>query len=331
MSCIAPHKCHGRKLRKLVHELKVYRGKVDKHFLREILGPSDTWFHATDEDAEWDWIATKFKEGKLYIHAKFFFQTFGSVVFPPLGLFFLLRCALSRNPIREQGLEYKDRNDASNEDWWFVNGMSVNSNMIKTNGKQIASMFHRKVDLFYNPTQGLLFDFFECASGLVGHMNLITRRFGLALIKHLKNNNNRKMILMVHSQGCIIAAAAMRFLWQKGETDGLRRLEIYTFGSPQIEWITFVDPATYTRVPYYEHYANERDLVAKIGILRILEENEERSGQIFTSDVCGHFFGEHYLSSFLRHKYTHNGDEKDSKLYEYLAREQQQQLVPSPE
>ena len=78
----------------------------------------------------------------------------------------------------------------------------------------------------------------------------------------------------------------------------LRKLEIYTFANCA-DKMRYVYPGL--QVPYMEHFANEQDIVARLGILSPLRDGErpliEIDGTVFEQKAAwGHLLNEHYLN-----------------------------------
>jgi len=99
------------------------------------------------------------------------------------------------------------------------------------------------------------------------------------------------------------------FEFAKGGPDAalerLSKLEIYTFANCA-DRMCHVYPSM--EVPYMEHFANERDLVARLGILSPLRAKTkpliEIDGPMFVQKrAWGHLLNEHYLSSIDEYLY----------------------------
>lgn len=85
----------------------------------------------------------------------------------------------------------------------------------------------------------------------------------------------------------------------------LRKLEIYTFANCA-DKMRYVYPAR--RLPYMEHFANEYDMVARLGILSPLRHGPrpliEIDGPVFEQKGgWGHLLNEHYLTPIDQHLY----------------------------
>eukprot|EP01111_Echinosteliopsis_oligospora_P002859 TRINITY_DN1450_c0_g1_i6.p2 TRINITY_DN1450_c0_g1~~TRINITY_DN1450_c0_g1_i6.p2 ORF type:complete len:158 (-),score=31.28 TRINITY_DN1450_c0_g1_i6:31-504(-) len=96
----------------------------------------------------------------------------------------------------------------------------------------------------------------------------------------------------------------------------LRKLEVYTFGSAADEFVQKVDKKTGMSYPFYEHYANKHEYIAKIGTLYW-----QLPGNVFCNKRLGHFLGEHYLPDFKKGLYRIKIGPEDatSRLYSYIA------------
>eukprot|EP01112_Ceratiomyxa_fruticulosa_P016171 TRINITY_DN4851_c0_g1_i2.p1 TRINITY_DN4851_c0_g1~~TRINITY_DN4851_c0_g1_i2.p1 ORF type:complete len:574 (-),score=72.34 TRINITY_DN4851_c0_g1_i2:136-1857(-) len=206
------------------------------------------------------------------------------------------------------------------ERWIFVNGMCVDRDLLWTNALQLSRIFKRRVSMFHNPTQGMLCDLVECFLGRT-YFGLIettvARRLKDLLYMELFEHHHQKVVLCVHSQGSIIASNAIILLIKESLHEVavamLSKLEVYTFGCAADEFDTISDEFG-NQYPYYEHFANKRDFVAQIGV-----GSWKLPGRIFTYDIEGHLFGEHYLSNVEKLHYTaEDGTNAIPRLYTYL-------------
>ena len=121
--------------------------------------------------------------------------------------------------------------------------------------------------------------------------------------------------MIAHSQGCLILRLALEelFLEDEGHFRNVMQhhLHVYTFGNPAYDWKVHAYTAS------TEHFANELDYVAKLGVLRQYSSNQDegmkndltycsicRDGNekhepkqlIFVNnkDQSGHLFGSQY-------------------------------------
>jgi hypothetical protein len=317
-----------RGMRKVKKEVAVATENLDRDFFVSIIGPLHTWFDPTAPYTEWDMMRKFSKEPKQWWRlAKLLTEDLLSIFIIPMGFVLMARSRfIFRNKVNTtSGDQYAENNALDNEDWWYVNGIGVNGDLQKTNSDQMAEMFGRQIHNFYNPTQGLLFDLFLCMTGLTGHKTHAAKQLTLVLIERLKSDPNRTVNIICHSGGVIVATNAVRKLIKHGHVSDLKRLEIYTFGSPVTDYPYAIDPDSYDRVPYYEHYVNTGDYVSRIGTLRIKDTaNWRYVGKIYAADIKGHFFGEHYLANLSRHKYAwRDQDGEGSRLYKKLQQREQ--------
>lgn len=127
----------------------------------------------------------------------------------------------------------------------------------------------------------------------------------------------------------------------------LAKLEVYTFANCA-DRMCYVHPSL--QVPYMEHFANERDIVARLGVLSPLrgtgtqtEALIEIDGPIFVQrGAWGHLLNEHYLMPVDDYLYpgsrTHRREENpypavgegppESRLYEYFHGKRPADLPP---
>lgn len=237
---------------------------------------------------------------------------------------------------------------ADKEAWFFVNGVATNEKVAKWNGKRLRDLFNRPITVLFNPTNGLGMDLVECIFDRTLEWTTEPAKYvRKSLAKALKERE--KVVVIAHSQGGIIVAAALEKLAKKYQKY-LRKLEIYTFACPADEMATMakcVENFCTTTKPYLEHFVNGQDLVAKLGVLRakkcwesrswsnrflncavpkLLVDSQERKffgidieGDIYVKDRKGHLLNAHYLLDFEEEPYKNCRDySKQAKLYRYL-------------
>eukprot|EP01111_Echinosteliopsis_oligospora_P017594 TRINITY_DN768_c0_g1_i1.p1 TRINITY_DN768_c0_g1~~TRINITY_DN768_c0_g1_i1.p1 ORF type:complete len:302 (+),score=69.06 TRINITY_DN768_c0_g1_i1:419-1324(+) len=240
-----------------------------------------------------------------------------------------------KKPVHYAGHEY-ELNNKFGEEWWYLSGTGVNEDLQGANALQLAHIFKKKIRLFYNPTSGVLFDFVKSMSGLITYKSTAPKRLALALLMRYNDNRDSKTVLIGHSYGSIVIVNAVKYLIKKGYIDCLRNIEIYTFGCPCIEISSTIDPVTFHRVPFYEHYVHIGDFVARVGAYRLLNGHHWVVGKVFTADKQGHLLGEHYLPSFVHGEFQWEGGDHHSRLLSYLPKDiSREQLLldlslPSP-
>jgi len=217
----------------------------------------------------------------------------------------------------EEGREFKveDNNNCNKERWIFVNGMCLDNNLGGTNAIQLAKLFRRQVGFFHNPTQGLLFDLFECMVGRTfSFQTPVSTRLAKCMSRYMLNDQYSRVVVICHSQGGIITSAAIDLLISRKVT-GLDKVEVFTFGSAADTFTQVTDANTGIKYPFYEHYANEGDYIAKIGTLHF-----DLPGNVFSLNREGHFLGEHYLPDFRQglYKIYSGPSSAKSRLYSYV-------------
>lgn len=205
----------------------------------------------------------------------------------------------SRGAVASEGLHAP----SASEIWLFVNGVATSPAVIKANGKELARIFQRPIHLVHNPTDGLLLDLAECVLGR-------TFNFQTALSEYVLDVVNRalvgyeKVVLIGHSQGGIVVADVANALVRYSENrDLLKNLEIYTFASAADEMLADAELSRNAGrcVPYYEHFANGRDFVARIGVISC---RQAIAGPLFVKhDRKGHLLNAHYLEAFEKGKF----------------------------
>ena len=211
------------------------------------------------------------------------------------------------------------------EAWFFINGIGTDVALLRSHGRLLEALFGRRFELIYNPTDGVMVDLVESVLG---------RTFDLAsepaayayrrLLDALEAEHHRKVVLLAHSQGGIIASNIVRRLIDEGyDTALLEKLEIYTFASAadSMEVHAEASDAAGRLVPYVEHFANLDDPIARLGILRAFDaETAQRyCGEVYVLNRRGHLFNTHYLPELRKRAYEspHRGAE-ESRLYAYL-------------
>lgn len=173
------------------------------------------------------------------------------------------------------------------QQWFFINGICTNREVLQMNGKALAELFDREITLLHNPSDGFLLDLVECAMGRT--MQIVSDLDkGIADILETALNANGKVVLIAHSQGGIIGTKAIGILRSRlQETDDEALLE-------RLEYYTFASAATEFQVPevYSEHFFHTDDYVAQIGVAGY---REHYTGELFECAGSGHLINCHYL------------------------------------
>ena len=115
----------------------------------------------------------------------------------------------------------------------------------------------------------------------------------------------RKVVLIGHSQGCIIISMVLDMLYANLSSNDVEKLEIYTFGSAASHFnnpLRQTSPrAPSTRViKYIEHYVNEEDLVPRWSAVYDEKARPQYAGNVFIRvGATGHLLNQHYLSQMF--------------------------------
>jgi hypothetical protein len=221
----------------------------------------------------------------------------------PTWLFWLI----FREPATELYSPTKPRL-VNDEYWIFVNGVATTETIAFSNVNLLSDMFRRPIWLCHNPTDGILFDLFECVIGKIGIFRwyweptpngLLTG----ALRQALREAPDRytRVVVICHSQGTIITSNALQTLAHDAGDARLmtRYLEVYAFAN-----CSHIMPgANY----YLENISNGRDTVAWLGALfpfknewqDIYGENMDIGGvSVEEPTYWGHLLNTHYLHHF---------------------------------
>lgn len=282
------------------------------------------------------------------------------ILFPPLITRGLWR---PTNYFRQEG-KYAQVSSFPDEQWFFINGIATNSDVIKINSTYLANLFHRPMTVVHNATCSFLLDMHECVMGK-GFQDredgIITEsawRATAAILSALNSESVRHVVVIAHSQGTIITANVLRVIsnafrfnppqetkstWHpftksvmgeiRNDThkvmrdnlahalfefmkhgpqtalERLGKLEIYTFANCA-DKMCYISPDR--QIPYMEHFANEMDIVARLGVLSPLRHGDEElieiDGPVFVQkDGLGHLLNEHYLMPIDDYLYPGTG------------------------
>jgi len=196
------------------------------------------------------------------------------------------------------------------EAWFFVNGIATNTDMAKMNCQYLHELFGRRIVGIQNPTDSILVDLLECAVGKRWKRSMSPAQNALDPIsKALNDPDIHRVILIGHSQGTIISANILRSLVEDhGQTyvqpfDNMKKLEIYAFANcaDSMEYIQDIRSEIGHPVPYIENFANEHDLVARLGMLSPRKElwDIRIDGDMYVrKNGWGHLLNTHYLNGF---------------------------------
>ncbi|KAH1702525.1 hypothetical protein KXX12_002558 [Aspergillus fumigatus] len=197
---------------------------------------------------------------------------------PPTGRS-LIGIPQTRDPVNDE-----------TEPWFFINGIATGKHWHQSNLTALADTFGRQIVGIHNPTKGVILDLVECLIQRDLEYKTADIRQGRAQLRAaLAASTTKKAVLIVHSQGGIVAeavpqpAAARAAPQRSGWNDTRRQIQ----GERAIRNI--------------EHYANTKDFVANIGALQFTasagaySNASVFSGTVFIREGSGHLFNMHYL------------------------------------
>jgi hypothetical protein len=167
-------------------------------------------------------------------------------------------------------------------------------------------------------SKGIILDLVECLIQRDLDYKTADIRQGRAQLRAaLAAPTTIKVVLIVHSQGGIVASSIIDWLYGELSESEMQKLEIYTFGNgarqfrnpplqePQDNHPVGNRPRRQIQgeraIQHIEHYANKRDFVANIGVLQFAapagaySNASAFSGTVFVRDGSGHLFNMHYL------------------------------------
>lgn len=211
-----------------------------------------------------------------------------------------------------------------NEKWFFLNGIGTNEDMARVNALMLNKIFKRPITPLHNPTNGFARDLIEVTKGRNFNTPTSVARSAkihikcelLKIAKRTANSSEyekkrHKVVVIAHSQGGIIISNVVKMLIHDPRCNSLlKHLEIYTFASAHDEYPSSLTKSQSTKVPFTEHFANDRDYVAEVGVLKNVNKT---SGKVYEKSGPGHLLNYHYLRDFDQGKYEGQGI--GSRLY----------------
>jgi hypothetical protein len=217
------------------------------------------------------------------------------------------------------------------EAWFFVNGILTDAVLGSLNARRLSDLVRRPVTLLSNPTDGPWRDLAECVvDRTLDHVSEATAEVVARIRRPL--SEGKRVLLVGHSQGTILAAAAAGLLVRLGvPREQLARLELYLVAScvDEVPGVPGHDPV----VPYVEHYANERDLVARLrGGSAQAPDHPVRGRVLRRPGKQGHLLNLHYLNGLAcscgerPHAYT--DEHGPGRLADYLCGRQPPPIGP---
>ncbi|EWY80788.1 hypothetical protein FOYG_16710 [Fusarium oxysporum NRRL 32931] len=213
------------------------------------------------------------------------------------------------------------------EKWLFVNGIGGEYFWLQLYCEKLRDTYQRDIQGIFNRSDGLLWDLVECAGerdingGTNEEQNHLIQRTQSSIAAQsiledqlsiaLQDRGSDGFVVMIaYSQGCLLLRHVLQKFIQGGsyQTAMEARLRVFTFGNPSIDWMGTDAQGHKTplceHVNHTEHFANERDFVAALGVLRNNQEEALRqAGYIHNrsslfinggEDWVGHLFGTQY-------------------------------------
>lgn len=223
------------------------------------------------------------------------------------------------------------------EAWFFINGILTNHAVAQLNAAYLAHLFHRPITLVQNSTGGLLEDLAESAlDKAFGRTGEAATKAFPPIYDALKDPQTKRVVVVAHSQGTIIASVALRFMgllypgrragrsagramavpervlpddmpldptnFEALHRDELGKLEIYCFANCATQ-MQHIDRDANGPVPWIESYGNEFDIVARLGMLapHPTARGVAIDGPRYErKDAWGHLLNRHYLHAIER-------------------------------
>jgi hypothetical protein len=130
----------------------------------------------------------------------------------------------------------------------------------------------------------------------------------------LSSPTTKKLVLILHSQGCIEGSLIIDWLLADLPHSLISKLEIFTFGNAARHFNNPVlTPSSNEKdgreervIKYVEHYANSQDFVANIGVLNFTSPQAQPYadgspffGPVFVREGSGHLLNMHYLDKMF--------------------------------
>jgi hypothetical protein len=219
------------------------------------------------------------------------------------------------------------------ESWFFINGILTNQDVARMNAAYLVHLFHRPINVLWNSTDGIGVDLLECATEKLGATGEEVDSAFHPLLDAISSPQNKRVVLIAHSRGTLITAVLLRLIGgvyrhtmtgkrrnlskpdretirEQAAAEGLTvdpgrlkpvtptelsKLEVYCFANCASE-MSYLDPGR--ELPKIESYANEHDLVARLGMLAPdpRQCDIQIAGPRFKHNgAWGHLLNAHYL------------------------------------
>ncbi|PWN36066.1 uncharacterized protein FA14DRAFT_51436 [Meira miltonrushii] len=178
-------------------------------------------------------------------------------------------------------------NTFNNHAWFFINGISTSRSGIVTDLRFLEKIFQRPITGIFNRTAGPILDVFECV--IQRDFSYYTRdiRNGYVELRAaLEADNTKKVVLLCHSQGGIIASLIVDLLLSTISRSLLDKLEVYTFADASNHFNNPLNAVGQPTIRYVEHFANGKDPISQFGVLLFTTEDQKK-GLSYRKSVKG--------------------------------------------
>ena len=113
------------------------------------------------------------------------------------------------------------------ERWFFLNGCCVSGHNLQQNVDVLAETFGRPIFAIHNRTYGVLGDLFECITQRAFNLFTEETRICYEYIKaYCSDPEVKKVVLIAHSQGCIMASQILDQLYVDLPAEAVSKLEV---------------------------------------------------------------------------------------------------------
>lgn len=225
------------------------------------------------------------------------------------------------------------------ERWFFINGIATSRPLARLNARRLRELLGKSFAFIHNPTQGPVHDIIESALQKFTNVNTepVARAF-VEIASALLDDEVEKVAIVAHSQGTIVMGDVLDLIYCSISYDNFARtnmnleefeefmrtshgsvrsfelhdswkrlenraalvcekLELYMFANAASR-MCYLDEGG--RLPHIESFANEHDIVTRLGSLAQDEFHEEDlvriHGPLYTRRRYGHLLNAHYLS-----------------------------------
>lgn len=168
-------------------------------------------------------------------------------------------------------------NTFNNQAWFFINGISTSRSGIVTDLRFLEKIFQRPITGIFNRTAGPILDVIECV--IQRDFSYYTRdiRNGYVEVRAaLEADNTKKVVLLCHSQGGIIASLIVDLLLSTISRSLLDKLEVYTFADASNHFNNPLNAVGQPTIRYVEHFANGKDPISQFGVLLFATDDQKK-------------------------------------------------------